>query len=440
MNTIVALATPALKSALAVIRVCGDEAFSITEKLSGKKIAGTTNKKLVYSSLSFDDKLIDQVMLLVYPSSSSMTGEDTVEITCHGSMVIAKEIIAAYLALGATYAGPGEFSSRAYFHGKMDLIEAEAINDLINATTKESKNIALYSLSGKTSKLLYPLKEDLGAVLALIEVGIDFPEYDEEEKATLPSIASSCEEIRKKIAELIQGGEQGKVVRAGIKIAIVGEPNVGKSSLLNALLEEDKALVSPIPGTTRDVVEGEISVHGIPVRLLDTAGLHETEDYVEGLGIAKSEKMIEEADLVLLVYENEIDDKAKEVKERYGASKKIIEICNKSDLVADKKEGVIYASAIKGDVEAVKKAIYDSLGLSDDVFETPSLSNERELALLRRMDKELSEAIDSCKREDPIDLVSAFVQEAYHLLQQLLGEEQSYDLTDEIFSRFCVGK
>ena len=439
MDTIIALATPPLKGALAIIRVSGNDAFSITEKLTGKTIA-PTQKELVYSSLTYEGKLLDLVMLLLYPSSSSMTGEDTVEITCHGSMVIAREIIEAYLSLGARYAGPGEFSSRAFYHGKMDLIEAEAVNDLINATTRESKNVALYSLSGKTSKLLLPLKEKFGEILGFIEVGIDYPEYDEEEMVTAPLIAARCEAIKADIAYLIEGGERGQIVREGIKVAIVGEPNVGKSSLLNALLQEDKALVSPIPGTTRDVVEGEISIRGIPVKLLDTAGLRETEDYVEGLGIARSEKMIREADVILYVYD-EKTDKAYE-KNLFEATKdkRVIEICNKSDLIPNKRKGVIYASAIQNDVEDVKKAIYESLEVGEEAFNAPSLSNERELALLRRMNGELDLAIEACSKEEPVDLISAYIQEAYHLLQELLGEEPNLDLTDEIFSRFCVGK
>ncbi len=438
VETIIALASAPIKSALAILRVSGDDSFDIVSKIANKDFGDLTESKMVYATLSFAGKAIDQVMLFLYPKSHSMTGENTVEVTCHGSMVIVGQIVEAFLALGARYAAPGEFSSRAFYHGKMDLVEAEAVNDLINATTRESKDVALYSLSGKTSKLLHPLKEKLGSILGLIEVGIDFPEYDEEEKATNPEIVTRCQEIKDDIKELIRNGEQGKIVRNGLKVAIVGEPNVGKSSLLNALLEKDKALISPIPGTTRDIVEGDISIHGIPVTLLDTAGIHETEDYVEGLGIQKSEQAMKEADLILLLKEE--GKEATLLPEDIAKEKTVIEVYNKADIHGKKEDGHVYASALKGEVSDVKEAIFQSLHLNNEAFETPSLSNERELGLLRRMDQELTLAIASCQKDESVDLISAFVQEAYHLLQLLLGEEPSYDLTDEIFSRFCVGK
>ena len=284
-TTIIALATPPFPSALALIRVSGSEAFAITDSMFSKKISNCKEKTIFYGEMHDEQgRMIDLVMVFAYPGPNTMTGEDVVEITCHGSQLIANQIIEAYLTHGAVYATRGEFSSRAFYNGKMDLVEAEAVNDVINATTVESKNLALLSLSGKTSKLIAPLKEEIADMLALLEVGIDFPEYDEEEQASNEGIAKGCKGIRERICKLIAQGEEGRYIREGVKVAIVGEPNVGKSSILNALLKENKAIVSDIPGTTRDVVEGSLSLDGIPLFLLDTAGIHDTEDRIEQLG------------------------------------------------------------------------------------------------------------------------------------------------------------
>src|SRR5574344_939070 len=289
-NSIIALATAPLKSALALIRVSGDDAFALTDQIFTKKISGITKREMFFGSIKDDGKDIDLVVVLAYPGPHTMTGEDVVEISCHGSLLIVNEIIECYLKRGATYATRGEFSSRAFFNGKMDLVEAEAVNDLINATTKEAKNLSLLSLEGSTSKLVQPLKKAIADSLALIEVNIDYPEYTDLEEANESKIAASIKDIRYQVGDLIRGGEEGKIVKEGLKVAIVGEPNVGKSSLLNAMLNEDKAIVSDIPGTTRDVVEGEINLKGIALHLLDTAGIRENAEAIAEMGIALSKE------------------------------------------------------------------------------------------------------------------------------------------------------
>ena len=441
METIVALATAPVKSALSLLRISGDEAFSITEKLLGKPLSLQGKPELRHGTLSFEGKAIDDVVLLCYPNPHSMTGEDVVEITCHGSPLIAEEIVQAYLSLGARYATNGEFSARAFYNGKVDLVQAEAINDLINATTKESKNLALLSLFGKTSALLTPLLSKLGEALGSVEVGIDYPEYDEEESYTAKDVYKACKELREDLSVLIAKGSKGQYLRNGIDVALVGEPNVGKSSLLNALLEEDKAIVSAIPGTTRDVVEGCISIKGLPVRLYDTAGIHDTSDELERLGVERSKKILEKAELVLLVLDASQGETegTRELRELLK-SKKIIEIYNKIDLKSSQKEDFCGVCAISGDVEPVKEAIFAALRLNDEVFVTPSLSSPRELALLRQVDADLVEAMNLCEDEASVDIISLPLQSAYNHMRQVLGQDPTQDFADEIFSRFCVGK
>ena len=440
MEPIIALATPALVSALALIRLSGDGVFSLTEKLAGKSMGVEDKPKIVHAFLTHEGRTLDEVVLLCYPASRSMTGEEAVEISCHGSPLIAGEIIEAYLSLGARYAVNGEFASRAFYNGKMDLIQAEAVNDVIRATTSESKNVAMLSLKGETSKLLLPFLEKVSSLLALVEVGIDYPEYDEEEQATLPALQKGIEEMEKDIDALIEKGSSGRYVRNGVDIALVGEPNVGKSSLLNALLSEDKAIVSPIPGTTRDVVEGNISLRGLPVRLFDTAGIHETEDEIEKLGVQRSQKTLENATLVLLIRDERGQTEEYKRLKKTLEGKRVIEVCNKTDLAAPSEEGLCCVSAKNGDVKALEDAIFNALSLNEDVFVTPSLSSERELALLKQTRLCLEEARRLCLEGATLDIISSSLQEAYNDVRKLLGMDPTQDFADEIFSRFCVGK
>ncbi len=438
---IVALATPPLNSALAVIRASGDGAFSIADQLFSKPVSQTTSRTAYVGYLKDGEKTIDQVVLLAYPSPNSVTGEDVVEICCHGSMLIVGEIVEAFLSRGARYATRGEFTARAFYSGKMDLIEAEAVNDLINATTKESKNLALLSLEGKTSKLVAPLKEKIASLLALLEVNIDYPEYTDIEEANSTKIIEEATKIREDLSALIAQGEQGKVIRQGVKTALVGLPNAGKSSVLNALLEQEKAIVSPIPGTTRDVVEGDISIKGVPFHLLDTAGIREAKDVIESIGVERSKKVVEEADVVVLVVDGEkglLPQDEEIIKQAKG--KKLIVCYNKSDLINNKDGEKVYTCAIKDDVDALKERLFACLGIGESSFLTPSFGNERELGLLKEIDGYLKQAQEEAQEGLSPDLISVSLQEAYNASRKLLGEEPTQDLSEEIFSRFCVGK
>ena len=439
-DTIIALATAPLKSALALIRVSGSDAFEITKKLfsNPSKIDGA--RKMVFGEIRNGEQTIDQVMLLLYPNTSSMTGEEVVEISCHGSIIIANEIIEAYLSKGARYAKNGEFTERAFLNGKMDLIESEAVNEMINASTREGKNLALLSLKGETSSLIRPIEKSLADLLSLIEVNIDYPEFEDIEVANEEKIVSETEKIRKTIANLVQNGEKGKIIKEGVKVSIVGVPNVGKSSLLNALLNEDKAIVSPIAGTTRDLVEGSFEEGGIPFFLIDTAGLRKTNDFIEKIGVKKSEESILKSDLVLLV----MDASSPVVPEDDGEAIKgkiLLKVYNKADLYhGTKKEDGIYISALKKDVGELKKKMVEILGISDSSFRTPSLSNARQIGLLKQIDSLLLETQKEAKENYPIDLINVSIHKAWSVSKELLGEDITNDISDEIFSRFCVGK
>ena len=439
MEPIIALATPPLKSALALIRVSGDGCFEIASELAGKPVGLSGQRELLHAKLSYDGKQLDDVMLLVYPKSKSMTGEEVVEVSCHGSMLIANQIIDAFIALGARYAKRGEFTMRSYLNGKMGLVEAESVNDLINAPTELAKDLALKSLNGEASQRFAPIKDRISALLATIETSIDFPEYKDTADLAVSSVLCESRKIKEDLSSLIKDSEDGRYVKEGVKVAILGEPNVGKSSLLNALLGEQKAIVTPIPGTTRDVVEGELSIHGIPIKLLDTAGLRESDDEVEKIGIRKSVEAVEECDLTILLIDQDTTEEQIESLKRLSSGKKTLLVYNKTD-ISKAPENCVGISAKEGDVNALKEAIFSCLSLSPASLSAASLSSKRQLSLLKRIDNDLSSAIEGAESEQTLDLISIPLMDAYNACRELLGLDPTLDLQDEIFSRFCVGK
>lgn len=435
-ETIVALATPPLKSALAIIRLSGDDCFKIVSKVFSKEIKPNQNKEIHYGFIHDENKQIDQVVVLSYVHPHSFTGEDSVEIICHGSTLIANEIVSLLIKNGARMATNGEFSSRAYLNGKIDLVQAEAINDIINATTIESRDLSMLSLKGETSNLFRPIKEKIAEILSQIEVNIDYPEYEDIEVVTKSKIIEVCGDICKEIDNLIDEGEHARIYREGLKIAIVGKPNVGKSSILNRLIKSDKAIVTDIAGTTRDIVEGDFNLNGVPCHLFDTAGLRNSDDVIERIGIDKSKDAIEQSDLVIFVIDetgldNELYDLVK--------NKKHIVVTNKADLVKDKNKKSIYISAKENDVEPLINEIKKVMDIGE-LSVKPSFNNTRQLGLLKNISSSLKTAIEDAKNDQPIDLVSVSIMVAYNAALDLIGENNKNDLTDEIFSRFCVGK
>ncbi|HOF65145.1 MAG TPA: tRNA uridine-5-carboxymethylaminomethyl(34) synthesis GTPase MnmE [Bacilli bacterium] len=441
LDTIVAVATAPIKSALAIIRVSGSDAFSHVSKIFTSDLTKVTKRTSFFGKIRIDGKNIDEVVLLAYKGPQSFTGEDVVEIITHGSPLITNEIIEILLGFGARIALNGEFSARAYANNKIDLIQAEAINDMINATTKEAKNLALLSLSGEASAIIQPIKEKIADLLSLIEVNIDYPEYEDIEQANKEMIISAIDKINLDIAKLINEGNQGKIIKEGINVAIVGKPNVGKSSLLNAFLQEEKAIVTDIAGTTRDIVEGSVNVKGITLHLFDTAGIRESQDRVENIGIHKAKKTIEDADLVLLVLDasEKLTKEDEDLLEMTKDKKRLI-VHNKADLKLDDKKDAIYVSAIQKDVSVLEEKIISLFGIEEKSYFRPSLNNARQLGLLEKVREYLKLAKRDAEEDFPVDLISVNLHGAYNAILEILGEHNDNDLTDEIFSRFCVGK
>lgn len=435
-ETIVALATAPAKSALAIIRLSGDDCFSVVSKVFSKDISNIKERSIQFGYIKNEGKNVDQVILLTYVAPHSFTGENSIEIICHGSVLIANQIITVLLKNGARLATNGEFSSRAFLNGKIDLVQAEAINDIINATTAEAKELSMISLEGQTSKLFRPIKEDLAGILSEIEVNIDYPEYTDIEEVNREKLLTVSKSILSRITNLIEQGEKDRLFREGLDIAIVGKPNVGKSSLLNTFLKEDKAIVTSIAGTTRDVVEGNINISGVPVRLYDTAGIHESSDLIEKIGIDKAKEIIVKSDLVLfLVDEQGMDNELYE----FIKNKKHILVHTKSDLIHEKKSNEIYISSINNDIDSLICKIKDIMNIGE-VSLKPSFNNTRQLGLLKVISENLKQAIKDTEDNQPIDLISASLLIAYNSSLDILGETNKNDLTKEIFSRFCVGK
>ena len=439
-DCIVSLITPPLKGAIALIRLSGDNTLEIANAIFSKKIEESYK---VYHGYIIDKEnyeKIDEVLLSYFQGPKSFTGEDVIEISCHGSMIIANQIIELCIKKGARIAERGEFYSRAFYNGKIDLIQAEAINSLINAETLQAKKLQMFSLEGKTSKLIYPIKENLADILSLIEVNIDYPEYEDVEQITDEKIINDVDLIINQINRLIQDGEKSKLINEGIKVALIGRPNVGKSSLLNALLKQDKAIVTNIPGTTRDIVEGKVNLNGIILNLLDTAGIRDSFDEIEKIGIEKSKNLLIEADLIILVLEaGVVTNEDKKLIEITKDKKRII-VYNKMETVKEKDPNKIYISALNKDIKALEDEIFKIFNLKEIDELTPSLCSSREIGLLNKVKENLLEAKKEAKEGVSLDLVSIHLKNAYDALKDILGEEVSVDLEKEIFSRFCVGK
>lgn len=437
-DTIVSLITPPLKGAVAVIRISGEKTLEIVQEIFSRKIE--KSHYVYYGYILNKEEKIDEVMLSYFKGPKSFTGEDVIEISCHGSMLIVDQIISLLLSKGCRLAERGEFTSRAFYNGRIDLVQAEAVNSLINAQTKEAKQISLFSLNGQTSSLLYPVRDHLADILSLIEVNIDYPEYEDVEEMTHEKMIKELDQLILTVSNLIKDGEKSKLITEGINVSIVGRPNVGKSSLLNALVKKEKAIVTSIPGTTRDIVEGQINLNGLIINLLDTAGIREASDEVEKIGIERSKESIEKADLVILVLEaDKLEDEDKELLE-YTKDKQRIIVYNKKDLVSSNKEEGIYISAKNHDIKELENEISKIFALDKLNALTPSLSSSREIGLLTKAKEGLIQAKQEALMGISLDLISVNVKMSYDAIKSILGEEVKTDLSEEIFSRFCVGK
>ena len=438
-ETIVALATAPIKSALSIIRLSGDDVLEVVSKCCSKDLRNIKERTILYASIVDKGEKIDDAVLLIYKAPKSFTGEDSVEIICHGSPLISKQIVEICIENGARMATNGEFSSRAFMHNKIDLVQVEAINDVINSTTKEAKKLNLLSLDGKTSELLVPIKTQLADILSLIEVNIDYPEYEDIEVANKEKIIEVTNKLVKEINSLIDDGQKAQIINEGIKVAIVGKPNVGKSSLLNAFLGEDRAIVTDVAGTTRDVVEGSTNIDGLVLHLYDTAGIRESKDKVESIGIERSKKTIRDADVVIVVLDasNELDNEDKQILE-YTKEYRPIVVYNKADIQS--KDNALSISALNGDIKPLINKIKEMVGLDEKSFSKPALNNTRQIGLLKKAKESLLKAKLDAENNLTVDLISTSIFEAYTAILEILGEANQIDLSKEIFSRFCVGK
>ena len=380
-DTIAAISTAAVDGAISIIRMSGTDAVSIADSILNFNIKEKKSHTISYGYV-YDqehDELIDEVLVSVFHAPKTFTCEDIVEINCHGGSFITKKILRLCLAHGARLANPGEFTQRAFLNGRIDLTQAEAVNDMIQADTNENARMAMQGIRGSVKKLLDPLLQELLDIIANIEVNIDYPEYDDVEQLSTEIIQPKARAWMKRIQNILDRAQSGQLLKEGIKTAIVGKPNVGKSSLLNALLEEEKAIVTDIAGTTRDIVEGHIHLQGLTLNLIDTAGIRETSDVVEQIGIQRS-------------------------------------------------------------LEALIAEIHKLFDRHQLVLQEPLLHNERQIALMMKAENSMHQALEAMEAGMELDIVEIDIQNAYTSLKEILGEVHREDLLDTLFSNFCLGK
>ncbi len=457
-DTIAAISTPPGEGAISIVRLSGDQAVQLADKVyhSGNKRLSEVPSHTIHYGHIVDpksDQLVDEVMVSVMRAPKTFTREDVVEINCHGGIVVVNQILQLLLREGARLAEPGEFTKRAFLNGRVDLSQAEAVMDLIRAKTDKAMGLALNQLDGNLSALIRSLRQEILETLAQVEVNIDYPEYDDVEELTTKLLLEKAQMIQQRIQALLATSKQGKVLREGLSTAIIGRPNVGKSSLLNHLLREEKAIVTDIAGTTRDVIEEYVNVRGVPLKLIDTAGIRETEDVVERIGVERSRKALAEADLILLVLNQSepLTAEDEQLLEATSGLKRII-LLNKTDLPAQleqeklnkwiENEPVFSISVAKNDgLDRLESAISD-LFFSGETGERDAtyVSNTRHIALLEKASLSLEEVIAGIDAGMPMDLVQIDMTRCWDYLGEVVGDSVQDELITQLFSQFCLGK
>jgi tRNA modification GTPase len=449
-DTIAAISTPPGEGAISIVRLSGDDAVVIADKVNAynqKKLVDVASHTIHYGHIKDPDteQVLDEVMFSVMLAPKTFTRENIVEINCHGGMVVANQVLQLLLRQGARLAEPGEFTKRAFLNGRMDLSQAEAVMDLIQAKTDESMKLALNQLDGKLSILIRDLRQHILQALAQVEVNIDYPEYDDVEEMTTKLMKEKAEEVKASIDHLLLTARQGKILREGLSTAIIGRPNVGKSSLLNYLLQEDKAIVTDIAGTTRDVIEEYVNVRGVPLKLIDTAGIRETEDIVEKIGVERSRKALQEADLILLVLNQSesLTPMDKELLELTQGMNRII-LLNKMDLetqldLAELETSISVTSSegIESLEQSIKDTFFTNSGKEKDAT---YISNSRHIALLEQANMALDEVLNGIEMDMPVDLLQIDMTRSWDLLGEIIGDSVQDELITQLFSQFCLGK
>lgn len=448
-DTICAISTALGVGAISIIRVSGDEAIDIVNKIFDKDLTKKESHTINYGHIVYKGEIIDEVMVSIMKSPKTFTKEDIVEINSHGGVAVTNKVLEILLLEGARLAEPGEFTKRAFLNGRIDLVEAESIMDLIESKTETSRKLAISGMEGKVSKLVKNIIDNLVKVNANIEVNIDYPEYEDIEIVTKEKIEEMSKYINKELTKLLNESENGKLIKDGINTLILGRPNVGKSSILNKLIEEDKAIVTSVAGTTRDIVEGQIKVNGILLNIIDTAGVRETEDIVEKIGVEKSLSLVNDADLIILVFNNneKLTDEDKKLLE-YTKEKKRIIVINKIDLENNldisnlKNERIVKVSALKDSgIENLKNEINDMFNLEEiNLGDFTYLSNSRQISLVKKAVEISKNLEDALNNDVPIDLLEIDIKEICEILGEIIGESYDDKLIDTLFSNFCLGK
>ena len=457
-DTIAAISSAPGEGAIGIVRLSGDDALAIADKvynLGQKKLSTQDSHTIHYGHIvdPRDGQEIDEVMVSVMREPKTFTREDIVEINTHGGIVATNRVLELVLREGATLAEPGEFTKRAFINGRIDLTQAEAVMDLIRAKTDRSMDLAVKQLDGKLSNLIENLRQDILNTLAQVEVNIDYPEYDDVEEMTLKLLGEKTTIIKNRIDGLLSTAKQGKILRDGISTAIVGRPNVGKSSLLNALLREEKAIVTDIEGTTRDTVEEYINIRGVPLKLVDTAGIRDTEDVVERIGVERSKKALKEAELVLLLLNQSeaLTAGDRELLALTQDHKRII-IMNKIDLPnqllkesllewVEEDEIIATSMMTQEGIDALEEKIADYFfsGQSGEKDAT-YVSNARHIDLLQKASQSLDEVKNGIDMGMPVDLIQIDFTRAWEILGEIIGENAPDELLTQLFSQFCLGK
>ncbi|WP_406589515.1 tRNA uridine-5-carboxymethylaminomethyl(34) synthesis GTPase MnmE [Bacillus atrophaeus] len=459
MDTIAAISTPMGEGAIAIVRLSGPEAIQIADRMykgpKGKTISSVESHTIHYGHIvdRSTQRVVEEVMVSVLRAPRTFTREDVIEINCHGGIVTVNQVLQLALREGARLAEPGEFTKRAFLNGRIDLSQAEAVMDLIRAKTDRAMNVAMNQMEGRLSALVRRLRNELLETLAHVEVNIDYPEYDDVEEMTHQLLIEKASSVKKEIDALLTTSEQGKILREGLSTVIIGRPNVGKSSLLNSLVHETKAIVTDIPGTTRDVIEEYVNVRGVPLRLVDTAGIRETEDIVEKIGVERSRQVLKEADLILLVlnYSEELSEEDVKLFEAVKGMDVIV-ILNKTDLepkidadrVKELANGrpVVTTSLLKEEgitdlEEAIQSLFFTGTIESGDLT---YVSNTRHISILHEAKRTIEDALNGIEQDVPIDMVQIDLTRCWELLGEIIGDAVHESLIDQLFSQFCLGK
>ncbi|MGS3974717.1 tRNA uridine-5-carboxymethylaminomethyl(34) synthesis GTPase MnmE [Staphylococcus pseudintermedius] len=457
LDTITSISTPMGEAAIGIVRLSGHDAVEIADKLyKGKHLLKDVPTHTINYGHIIDpetEEVVEEVMVSVLRAPRTFTREDIVEINCHGGILTINRVLELTMTYGARMAEPGEYTKRAFLNGRIDLSQAEAVMDFIRSKTDRASKVAMNQIEGRLSDLIKRQRQSILEILAQVEVNIDYPEYDDVEDATTEFLLERSQEIKQEIQKLLDTGVQGKIMREGLSTVIVGKPNVGKSSMLNNLIQDNKAIVTEVAGTTRDVLEEYVNVRGVPLRLVDTAGIRETEDIVERIGVERSRKALSEADLILFVLNyneplTEDDRKLYEVIKNEDA----IVIINKTDL--EQRLDLTEVETMVGDMPIIQTSMLQQQGIDEleiqirDLFfggevqsqDMTYVSNSRHISLLKQAKNAIQDAIDAAEMGVPMDMVQIDLTRTWEILGEIIGESASEELIDQLFSQFCLGK